>query len=220
MRQNTSTAVMARRVEPPDSADYFPTPPWATRALVAHVIGPDLVAGKSCLEPACGEGHMARPLGEFFASVAASDGYDYGGNRVADFLSGGFDPVDWVITNPPFRLAERFVLRGLGLARVGVAMLCRGSFLESERRHRALFAPHPLAVYAPFVERVPMFKGRLDPAGSTATAYAWFVWRQGGDPFLSRLVQIPPCRKALERPGDYGEAAPAWAPAAGLFDKG
>ena len=27
------TAVMARRVEPPDSLDYFPTPTFATRAL-------------------------------------------------------------------------------------------------------------------------------------------------------------------------------------------
>ena len=33
MAQNTSTAVMARRAEAPDSLDFFPTPPWATRAL-------------------------------------------------------------------------------------------------------------------------------------------------------------------------------------------
>ena len=33
-----STAVMARRVEAPDSLDFFPTPPWATRALVEHVL--------------------------------------------------------------------------------------------------------------------------------------------------------------------------------------
>ena len=37
--QNTSHAVMAQRVEPKDSADDFPTPPWATRALVEHVLG-------------------------------------------------------------------------------------------------------------------------------------------------------------------------------------
>ena len=32
------TAVMARRREPPDALDYFPTPPWATRALFRHVL--------------------------------------------------------------------------------------------------------------------------------------------------------------------------------------
>jgi hypothetical protein len=31
-------AVMAQRREPPDALDYFPTPPWATRALFEHVL--------------------------------------------------------------------------------------------------------------------------------------------------------------------------------------
>lgn len=34
MTQNTSHAVMAQRVEAHDSLDDFPTPPWATRALL------------------------------------------------------------------------------------------------------------------------------------------------------------------------------------------
>lgn len=33
-----SSAVMARRIEPPDSLDWFPTPPWATRALLELVL--------------------------------------------------------------------------------------------------------------------------------------------------------------------------------------
>ena len=36
--QNTSHAVMAQRVEAANSLDNFPTPPWATRALIEHVI--------------------------------------------------------------------------------------------------------------------------------------------------------------------------------------
>ena len=39
MAQNTSHAVMAQRTESPDSLDDFPTPPWATRAFVEHVLG-------------------------------------------------------------------------------------------------------------------------------------------------------------------------------------
>ena len=34
MKQNTSYAVMAQRAEAKDSLDDFPTPPWATRALI------------------------------------------------------------------------------------------------------------------------------------------------------------------------------------------
>ena len=74
--QNTSHAVMAQRTEPRDSRDDFPTPPWATRALLEHVLGiPKTIATLSCLEPACGAGHMAKVLEEYFRSVHASDAY-------------------------------------------------------------------------------------------------------------------------------------------------
>ena len=135
--QNTTHAVMAQRHEPKDSADDFPTPPWATRALIEHVIGTENVGGLSCLEPACGRGHMARTLGEYFAKVTASDAYHYGFGPVRDFL-GELDEAslhDWVITNPPFRLAAEFVDRALIAANVGVAILVRTVFLESVGRY-------------------------------------------------------------------------------------
>ena len=103
--QNRSHAVMAQRTEPADSADDFPTPPWATRALLEHVI-PDLgpFNGQTCLEPACGAGHMAKPLAEYFGEVRASDAFDYGFGPVSDYLAASIEAgsVDWVITNPPF----------------------------------------------------------------------------------------------------------------------
>jgi hypothetical protein len=66
-RQNTSYAVMAQRIEAQDSLDDFPTPPWATRALIEHVLGgKKRVKSQVCLEPACGSGHMAKVLSEYF----------------------------------------------------------------------------------------------------------------------------------------------------------
>src|SRR4051794_38841170 len=98
--QNTTHAVMAQRVEPKDSPDDFPTPPWATRALLQHVLDRTAWKGKSCLEPACGEGHMAQTLKEYFAKVAASDAYSYSYGPVRDFLIHPFETrsVDWIIT--------------------------------------------------------------------------------------------------------------------------
>lgn len=202
--QNTSHAVMAQRVEPFDSPDDFPTPPWATRALVEHVLGKEAVEGFSCLEPACGRGYMAKALDEYFANVEASDAFHYGYAPVRDFLSYPFEASshDWVITNPPFRLAEEFVDRALTVARVGVAMLARTVFLESVGRYEGLFAERPPTVFAQFTERVPMVKGRLDRKASTATGYAWFVW-QKATPTTPQLAWIPPCRKRLERNEDY-----------------
>ena len=203
--QNTSHAVMAQRVEAADSPDDFPTPPWATRALLKHVLSPDEdVSTMSCLEPACGAGHMARVLSSKFRSVEASDAYPYGYGKIRDFLDHPYElnSVDWVITNPPFRLAEEFALRSLKVARRGVALLTRTVFLESSGRYNRLFKDDPPTKFAQFVERVPMVKGRLDGKATTATGYAWLVWEQT-EISAPRVVWIPPCRRQLEEPGDY-----------------
>jgi type I restriction-modification system DNA methylase subunit len=134
--QNTSHAVMAQRTEPKDSRDDFPTPPWATRALVEHILEKHYLASLSCLEPACGAGHMAKVLKKYFQDVYSADAYHYGYGKVRDFLTRPYETncADWVITNPPFRLAEEFALRALNVARCGVAILARTVFLESVGR--------------------------------------------------------------------------------------
>lgn len=203
--QNTSHAVMAQRVEPKDSPDDFPTPPWATRALLEHIIDrPRELAKLSCLEPACGQGHMAKVLKEYFGEVRAADAYHYGYGPIRDFLTFPYEAnaVDWVITNPPFRLAEDFVLRAFSVARVGVAILARTVFLESVGRYKGIFSTHPPTKFAQFVERVPMVKGRLDAKATTATGYAWLVWEKDATS-VPRLMWVPPCRRKLERPEDY-----------------
>lgn len=196
---------MAQRIEPKDAADDFPTPPWASRALLEHVLGnPKTLATLSCLEPACGAGHMAKVLKEYFRNVQASDAYEYGYGLKHDFLAGPLEAnsVDWVITNPPFRLAEEFILKALSIARQGVAILARTVFLESVGRYERIFLENPPTKFAQFSERVPMFRGRLDRKGSTATGYAWLVWEKYGS-HAPRLMWVPPCRKRLERESDY-----------------
>jgi len=234
-KQNRSTAVMQRRVESRQSLDDFPTPPWATRALIEEVIGPRCrmasaahveLRAQNVWEPACGRGHMAAALAEYFFSVHASDVADYSAEEhrtpvyrgpmcVSDFLDLDAMPprietmgVDWIITNPPFRRAPEFIRRALTLRpRKGVAMLTRLAFLEGVARHRDLFRPAPPHVIAQFVERVPMVKGRLTAKGSTATAYCWLVWLSDAcDIGVTPTFEwIPPCRKRLECERDYLE---------------
>lgn len=202
--QNMSHAVMSQRVEPADSPDDFPTPPWATRALLEHIIDHQDTKQMRCLEPACGAGHMAKVLEHYFSEVQSSDAHDYGFGEVRDFLDSEYaqNEFDWVITNPPFRLAEEFVIRSLDIAKRGVAMLVRSVFLESVGRYNRLFQKYPPSLFAQFVERVPMVRGRLDAKATTATGYAWLVWEHGNMNH-PRVVWVPPCRRALERPGDY-----------------
>jgi hypothetical protein len=206
--QNTSHAVMAQRAELKNSLDDFPTPPWASRALIEHVVTSKAsLAEMTCLEPACGRGHMAVALADYFKEITAYDVFDYGFGRVTDFLKvkQPDQSFDWVITNPPFRLGEEFIVRAMKIARRGVAMLTRTVFIESVGRYERLFKINPPSRFAQFTERVPMVKGRIDKKASTATGYAWLVWekdRLGS----SEMFWIPPCRKTLEREGDYQQA--------------
>lgn len=210
-KQNTSHAVMAQRHESMSSLDDFPTPPWATRAFLENVLGgKECLQNLSCLEPACNRGHMVRPLREYFSEVSASDVHDYGFGEVSDFLLSDHEPnsFDWVITNPPFKSAENFAVKGMTIARKGVAMLVRTVFIESVGRYERLFTQHPPFAFAQYVERVPMVKGRLDKKASTATGYGWVVWRKGVKSEGTQLMWIPPSRKRFEFGSDYADSSP------------
>lgn len=174
--------------------ELFATPLWAARAGGELVNGIDPPPGGqrwTCWEPACGLGHMVHGLSPYFADVRATDIHDHLADTdralphyLTDFLGSdadAFEPVDWIVTNPPFARAADFVRVGLQRARRGVAILARQSFFESAGRFHLFFgdgAPGASSLYAvaPFFERVPMTLGGWDPKASTATAYAWFVW--------------------------------------------
>ncbi|WP_324697763.1 hypothetical protein [Novosphingobium sp. RL4] len=148
---------------------------------------------------------MAKTLAEYFGQVRSSDVHPYGFGEVLDFLNGedsASQSYDWVITNPPFRLAEEFARRAIRQSSIGSAMLVRTNFIEGVGRFNRLFREKPPAIVAQFVERVPILRGRVDPLASTAKGYCWLVWHSDCRD-QTRLVWIPPCRRALEREGDY-----------------
>jgi hypothetical protein len=210
---NGSRAVMAARQASEDELDFYPTPPWATRALMQYAMPAIGWTGKrfdSVWEPACGEGHMAEVLAEYSDDVRASDVHDYGYGKLFDFL----DPQpnrglamkelpSWIITNPPFKgdKAEQFTARAILLARVGVAMFVRVQFLETVGRYERLFERLPPTLLAMFSERVNLRQGYWDPDGGTATAYCWLIWVKDMAP-LPPLWIPPYCRENLTRADD------------------
>ena len=228
MTGNRSTAVMQQRSEASDSLDDFPTHPWATRALceMLQALGFEISDHVAC-DPACNRGFMAEPLREYFKDVIATDIHDYGYEAMesqADFLldfpfSGG--EVDWIITNPPFRIADDFIRNALNVANIGVAVLVRVAFDEGLDRYQRLFKDLPESFSFPFVERVPLHRGKLrdpkrkywDPKAnegrgawkkpSTATAYQWLVWLRDPADGPSIKLRIAPCRDRLIKSGDY-----------------
>lgn len=217
---NTSSAVMAQRNESRDALDDFPTPPWATRALCEYLVTEYSLDFReyTLREPTANRGYMVEVLREYCDHVEAADVHDYGvGYDVADYLSGPApSPVDWTITNPPFRLAEEFVQRALRSSRVGVAILVRTAWLEGCGRHDRLFSVHPPHMVLQFSERVVMHKGKVTATGSTATAYAWVIWNS--EAALSEIANFydvafawtpPGTRRRLTREGDYDQRGAA-----------
>lgn len=202
---------MQSRQEAGHSLDYFPTPPFATRALM-EVVLPEIGIThhqfriSSVYEPACGEGHMAEVLREYCAATVASDIEDYGYGLRRDFLTNNNYSflVDWIITNPPYNGRELpFALKAIECATIGVAFFVRTLWLETIGRYERLFSVHPPAIIAQFAERVPICKGRWNPDGSTATAYLWIVWLKERRDRQTRFFWIPPGqRAALTRPDD------------------
>lgn len=198
---------MQQRRSKKSSLDDFPTQPWGTRALCEWLIAEGYnLSHCSCREPAANRGYMTRPLSEYFRHVEASDVHDYGvGFPVRDYLSTDLHLPDteWTITNPPYKIAEHFIQRALATSTKGVAVLVRIAFLEGTRRYSRLYCSRPPTFICQFSERLPMFEGRVDPTGSTATAYCWLIWDKERKATRPTFDWIKPCRARLEYQGDY-----------------
>ena len=195
-----------------EKLDYYPTPPWVTRALFRYVLGDFVYLNNTCWEPACGNGHMSEVLTEQFKYVWSSDivYYDYFPAGLTDFLNDDAptpyqkDGIDWIITNPPFNLAEEFILKALVRAKVGVAMFCRLQLLEGQHRYNHLFKDNPPWVVAPFVERANIHKAKVERKTTSTIPFAWFVWDKTRSTKLgTKLCWIPPCKSLLEKDSDY-----------------
>lgn len=121
----TKVVYNSRKLNYEDTFDFYPTPPWATRALLKHVIKPN---GK-IWECAAGDGHMVDVLLENNLDVIATDI-----KNGCDFLKTEPYKCDWIITNPPFKYGLEFARKSIEVADVGVAFLVKYTFLESKKK--------------------------------------------------------------------------------------
>ncbi len=91
-----------------DGPDFYPTPPWATFALIDN----ERFKG-DIWECACGDGAMSKVLEFKGNTVASSDLYDRGFGEIGhDFLD-TVRRAKNIITNPPYHSAQGFVASAL-----------------------------------------------------------------------------------------------------------
>ncbi len=154
-----------------DGPDFFPTPRWATHALIDN----EPFRG-GIWECACGDGSMSEVLAETGNPVESSDLFDRGYGEIGiDFLHTTRRAKN-IITNPPYNSAEGFVSTALKQAENKFALLLRLAFLEGANRAKTIFHVTPPSRVWVFSERITFYMKNAKIAGSGTTAYAWFVW--------------------------------------------
>ena len=157
--------------------DYYATEPAATEWLCKlETFSPNI------LEPSCGEGHISRELIKAGYNVTSRDLIDRGFGEVADFLS--IDNQEWngdIVTNPPYKYAQEFVEKALRIIPDGckVAMFLKLTFLEGQSRRHLFRNFPPRRVWVSSARLKCAMNGDFESIGSSATAYAWFVWEKG-----------------------------------------
>ena len=154
-----------------DGPDFFPTPGWATHALIDN----EKFRG-DIWESACGNGAMSRVLETTGHQVISSDLYNRGyGEAGIDFLSAKRTASN-IITNPPYNSAEGFVAAGLKKASEKFALLLRLAFLEAPIARTRSFRGRRLTACGSSASASPSYPAGAVQKGTGTTAYAWFVW--------------------------------------------
>lgn len=169
-----------------EGPDFYPTPEWATFALM------DIENFEGAIwECACGDGAMSDVLKSKGNDVISTDLFDRGyGESGVDFLTSERRVAN-IVTNPPFHSAESFVAQGIKLSEKKFALLLRLAFLESANRANTIFLKNPPSRVWVFSERITFYPRNVEKAGSGTTAYAWFVWDKDS-PGSTELKWIKP----------------------------
>lgn len=154
-----------------DGPDFFPTPAWATHALIDN----EKFTG-DIWESACGNGAMSNVLEHTGQRVISTDLFDRGFGEIGeDFLTSHRRAAN-IVTNPPYNAAEGFVRSGLSQSNKKFALLLRLAFLEGSNRANTIFSIAPPSRVWVFSERITFYPAGVVQKGSGTTAYAWFVW--------------------------------------------
>jgi hypothetical protein len=189
--------------------DWYVEPRFCVEAL-ADLIGPGLNGSlwrgrkSGVWDPSCGGGNIL--------SVFRDRGFKVMGTDIVDRLSLDFHgchdflgldaaflpPGSWsIVTNPPYRDAEKFARHALRLAKRFVAILVPLNWLASRTRH-VFFTEHPPLYVAYLSQRPSMPPGDVvADLGSRAfkggkTDYCWVVWDVLQPNPMTRSVWLAP----------------------------
>lgn len=167
--------------------DFYPTQKRLVDLLLAKV----KIEG-TVFEPCAGDGAIAR----HFPNCITNDLHPR--EEIAtDFTLNAADPdswlvfpqCDWVVTNPPFKLASEILPLAFDRASVGVAFLLRLTYLEPTKNRGDWLQEHSDSM-THLIPVSPRPRFRYDTKGSDSVTCAWFVWQKDWS-WRDRGIQCP-----------------------------
>jgi len=174
-----------------NKSDFYQTPYSLTHELLNNE---EFDYEKIVYEPACGDGAIIDVLIQS----------KYWGNKyivVGTDINDGFDFLDhikdhsshhpaYIITNPPFSLAQEFIEQAKKVATKKIAMLLPLNYLHGQKRYETLWQDTTFPLKKIYVlSRYPMLTSSIREDGKFTTGmqvYAWYIWEKSyiGEPSI------------------------------------
>lgn len=164
--------------------DFYVEPRWVVHLLLDVEPFTGVVH-----DPCCGTGTIPSVCRERGFDATGSDIADRGFGEVRDLFS-LTAPVDNIISNVPYRIAEQCARHMIGLSRHKVALILPITFWESRGREE-FFRDHPPVRWFPCSDRPSMPPGSASgerdcygaivqqPSSGGTMPYGWFVFERG-----------------------------------------
>ena len=172
--------------------DFYATPISAIEKILQNFNFDHM----TILEPSAGNGNIIKVLREKYidTNITAMEIREEEKDNlqqvsdtviIGDFLTTEFtDTYDVIIGNPPYSLAKEFMEKCFTVAHENtkIIMLLRTAFLESKARY-SFWQQYPLSGLYVLSQR-PSFTGK----GTDATSYSWFLWDNGCQNQLIKVI--------------------------------
>jgi len=162
--------------------DFYATSPIALILFLNKLKEDNVNINKKVWECACGMGHLSKVLEKEGYEVLSTDLIYRGfGEGNVNFLKENRKFNGDILTNPPFKLAEQFVEKGIKRLQRGnkLFLFLKIQFLEGQKRNK-LFKKYPLKyVYCYSSRQLCCKDADFEKYTSTTQFYAWYIWERG-----------------------------------------
>jgi len=169
--------------------DFYATNPKALKLFLQSLKKDNIILNKHIWECACGKGHLSEELKKQKYKVFSSDLINRGyGDTPLDFTKTNLKHYGDILTNPPFKLAEEFIEKGMSLINKGnkLILFLKIQFIEGQKR-RELFRKYNIKfIYAHSSRQQCSMNADFKNLKATTQFYAWYIFEKGytGDTIL------------------------------------